>query len=108
MGMGCPGPPPRVMCSQTGSTGVLVLPLYAPKRGLTLLRGRGLPLPVLSGLSHTSYVSLVLGWGISSLLSTTIWVIDGPSLQECIRTTTRHLPPSMTKWYVCTLLAPGG
>lgn len=59
---GCSGPP-QVMCSGAGSTGVPVSLLHAPKPGLTLLRGRGLPLHVLSGLSHTSHMSLVLGWG---------------------------------------------
>lgn len=90
----CSGPP-RAMSSRAGSTGVPVSLLRAPKRG------RGLPSHVLSGLSHTSHVSLVFWGGVSSLLSTTIWVTDGPSLRECTRTTTRHPPPSMTRWYVC-------
>lgn len=38
--------------------------------------------------------------GVSSLLSTTIWVTGGRSLQECTPTITRHPPPSTTKWYV--------
>lgn len=51
----CSGPP-RAMSSRAGSIGVPVSLLRARKRG------QGLPSHVLSGLSHTSHVSLVF-WG---------------------------------------------